>query len=418
MIRNSADITKIHNTYNLKSVFEYLDYQYILKLIKNNKNLQNKLEISFKNYKKESNYQSYQYIKNKEIYYFDDDCDNCENKKIIILTFYMIYVFIYMTFCSVFDFEDYDTKYYDSYSKFQIIKSINGHTWVIGLLLIIFITFIFVVDNNKCFYFNEKYRAIIIIISLLLQLISEGFAIWRLILSYIIIDEKILKSDWILYHMEQIIIWDYIFIVINFIITIYTLLHFRKNLKRYITTSSINYIIISLYNINIKEYTLPNGFITMSKYKQFQYILNKFKNIEYIMTQEQKDLIKLINEFREDNNLEKFLFDKNNKLPTFIIKKPAVIMLNPTQNFFQLSKKEYLFRYYIGDFKIKFQSRENNIISILSNKDINYIKIIGQEEYEYIFLRQLSCNETLDIYENNSKNENDYEYKLFTEEKL
>ena len=64
MIQNSVDITKIHNTYNLKSVFEYLDYKYILKLIKNNKNLQNKLEISINNYK---NFQNYQYMKKKVI---------------------------------------------------------------------------------------------------------------------------------------------------------------------------------------------------------------------------------------------------------------------------------------------------------------------------------------------------------------
>ena len=33
-------------------------------------------------------------------------------------------------------------------------------------------------------------------------------------------------------------------------------------------------------------------------------------------------------------------------------------MLNPTKVFFQLSKKEYLFRYHIGEIKIKFKNKE------------------------------------------------------------
>lgn len=70
MIQNSADIFKISNTYILKSSFVYLDYQYILKVLKNNKKLQNKLGINIEHYKKESNYQNYQYEKKKDLNYF------------------------------------------------------------------------------------------------------------------------------------------------------------------------------------------------------------------------------------------------------------------------------------------------------------------------------------------------------------
>ena len=48
----------------------------------------------------------------------------------------------------------------------------------------------------------------------------------------------------------------------------------------------------------------------MPKKQQFQYILREYKYIEYILTKDQKYLINLINEFRENNNLEKLLFDK------------------------------------------------------------------------------------------------------------
>lgn len=49
MIQNRADINKISNKYILKSIFEYLDYQYILKLLNYNKKLQNKIGINIEN---------------------------------------------------------------------------------------------------------------------------------------------------------------------------------------------------------------------------------------------------------------------------------------------------------------------------------------------------------------------------------
>ena len=100
---------------------------------------------------------------------------------------------------------------------------------------------------------------------------------------------------------------DIIFIILN--LTIFQGLKFRKNLIKYITTSSTSYNLTSINDIYIKEYNVQN-FIKMRKKQQFQYILREYKYIEYILTKDQKYLINLINEFRENNNLEKLLFDK------------------------------------------------------------------------------------------------------------
>ena len=422
MKQNNADISKISNSYNLKSIFEYLDYQYILKLLKYNRKFQNNLGINIEHYQKESYYQNYQYKKKKKKFNYHYKIDKCSLGK-ILLTIYSIYVFLYMSNCYIkYDKESVYIPRYDNYLKFQITININKYSWIIGLLLIILSTIIYIIDEYKCEKLNEKVRTILIIITQLSQLISEGIVIWKLVLSDQIKDEKRVKDDSILNDIDDIIVLDEFFIFVHSIFTLYTFIKFRKKVKRYITTSSTYYILNSVNNIKIKSYIIPNNFIKMRKKQQFQYILNECKHFEYFLTQDQKDLIKLINEYREDNKLEKLLFDKYNKLPNFIIKKPAEIMLNPTQHFFQLSKKEYLFRYHIGEFKIQFQEKENNIINILSNNNINYIKIIGQEEYEYIFLSELSYKDILDIDErkrdNNELidyNNDDDDYKLFKE---
>lgn len=203
----------------------------------------------------------------------------------------------------------------------QILININIRSWVFGLLLIILTSVIFFIDSNDgcCCDIYERTYAKLIIITLLSQLLSEAIAIWRVALSCEIKNEKIIKDDWILNHIEFFIKLDYIFISLNFIIFLYIFL--SEIIKRFITTSSTYYLLKSLYNINIKRHTISNKFIKLTKKTQFQYLLNECKYIEYFLTKEQIDLINLINEYRIKYNLEKLLFDKNNRIPDFIIKK-------------------------------------------------------------------------------------------------
>ena len=107
-----------------------------------------------------------------------------------------------------------------------------------------------------------KTYAKLIIITLLSHLLSEAIAIWRVVLSYKIKNEKIIKDDWILNHIEFFIKLDYIFISLNFIIFLYIFLRFYEIIKRFITASSTYYLLKSLYNINIK---ISNKFIKLTK---------------------------------------------------------------------------------------------------------------------------------------------------------
>ena len=59
---NKGDINKITNKYILESLFGYLKYEKVLKLVNNNKGLQNRLCINLQNYKERSNFPKYEYI--------------------------------------------------------------------------------------------------------------------------------------------------------------------------------------------------------------------------------------------------------------------------------------------------------------------------------------------------------------------
>ena len=48
---NEAKLSKISNNHDLKEIFSYLDYQYILNLIEKNKSLQKRLGIKLDDYK-------------------------------------------------------------------------------------------------------------------------------------------------------------------------------------------------------------------------------------------------------------------------------------------------------------------------------------------------------------------------------
>ena len=55
-IINDGNLFKISSVYCMKTIFSYLDYNHLLKVVRYNKELQNKLDLNLENYKSESNY--------------------------------------------------------------------------------------------------------------------------------------------------------------------------------------------------------------------------------------------------------------------------------------------------------------------------------------------------------------------------
>ena len=123
----------------------------------------------------------------------------------------------------------------------------------------------------------------------------------------------------------------------------------------------------------INDYPLPSIFKTFSYKERINYIEKNEYFFKYSLNDENVELIRLINEFREQNNLKRLIFNK----------------LQNLQDFFKdrdLFKEKFLFEYPIGEFKKLFEEKKENIIEILIKENLNNILILEKENKEYIFI--------------------------------
>ena len=147
---------------------------------------------------------------------------------------------------------------------------------------------------------------------------------------------------------------------------------------------------------------LPDNFNDFSKNDRKKYIKENYENFEYKYSKEQIELIRSLNKFREDKNIEIFKIGK--KLPKFILKESSEIMLYKDKNFFKISDRKYLFKYPVNEFEKKFNNRDNNIINVLLKENLNHIQIITKDNIEYVIISELDLF-NYNCYNINSLNE-------------
>lgn len=394
---NEQSILNISNIYNLKSIFCYIDYPSILKLVKYNKELQNRLGIEIENYNNRANYPKYNLIKKK-----------VENKSTIPYEFngeailgyfgilccstciYFIYVLIYAILLVAQDTFTANNIKENSEVSVSTIKSINLCLFIllVSIIIGVFLFFYYLCKDNDDTYnygLKRKIKIILIITFNLVLIIFECLIIWKLVLSY---DINNGPTTWF-------IRMDYAFIILNFLyfllISCVSYSYYKYYLKCFY--SYMSYFLDSLNDIAIEKYNVSEDFIKMNEKERKTFILNNFKNMKYKKTLDQKYLIKIINEFRENNKLPKLSVDQYNYIPELIMKEPVEIILNKEQNIFKISNKEYIFKYPINEFEKKFKNKDINIINILLNDKLNHIKVITKNNYEYVLLYQLSFME-------------------------
>ena len=184
-----------------------------------------------------------------------------------------------------------------------------------------------------------------------------------------------------------------------------------------------NFSLISLIkfkDIDIHSFVLPDDFLYMNKQQRRSFILNNQHNLKYSMTYKEIQIIKLINDFRINNNLPKLVFDEKDYLFDFFFDdyngNPEII-LYPYRNIYKLSFRKYLFKYKVNEFENNLKNNNEYIIDILLIEDLNKIFIIKQRNIEYILIYEsdiINPNLYEEInYEVNENNDNFYEDPFF-----
>jgi hypothetical protein len=368
-----------------------MDYNRILKIIKYNKYIQDKLGIDIQNYKTSSNYEivkrEYKYTFN-----FKEEYNCFFNNFILVIIEYLLLIYeryyIY-SFVQSISFLGLEPLSY-LYEKFFKLKSINTLvviiTYIFGFILI-FIKYN--LDDLMVF----KYMNIILIIYLILFLIFKYMAInFNKYMSYFgLIFISILIFVCCLYFIllpwrisiefklkiygsvcqEIVFIYYSVHIIQIYFETLKEILYAIKNNK--------TFTILVKYKDIDTEYLLPENFEKMeNKRKYLNSICDNFR-INYGNNINKLTTFNIINNYRIKNKLQKLTLSEN--IPYCILHEATNILMSD-EEIFGFGKDQYLLKYKIGN-HIQFL---NEYPAVLLIQNLNMIIVFKQKGFEYVML--------------------------------
>ena len=414
MEKNSSSLlAKIKSKYILQEVLcsAYGKMKQVLKLIKYNKILLNKLDINIKeNYK----------------YEFETKIEKKISKYwtiIFVIKYIIFFIFILA----------YIIKFYVS-GKFnaEILK--EGYNlkkkrfvdFMDNYILFIYFGFIitsliFMIIFFLCISFAfKKYVKLIIIAFIIFVDLSHYIAyIIKLAFTIKLIKKELFPGEcypetanpscsYLEKEKEEKnakIIWFYSFdIVIIVFLSLYILFCFPL-LLGLLKDDIIKYFINQFNGINIYTFELPDIFHNLSVKEKNEIVFQK-ENLAKYKYKSNTNIYLIsnkINDIRRNKNVTLLNICHRENLPDFIINEKTKMYFYPNENVYKLSPNFYVFKYP----KDEFQNHINNneIRNIITNEFLDEISIIEKKEFEYISLYKYEPNNNTN--NNNQRNNND-----------
>jgi len=383
MEKKSNLLNLIKSKYILQNLLicAYGDIKSALKLIKYNKILLNRININIKDF--------YNYKFKNIIEKNGEDMLGgtfiCDIPLIAIP--YLIYIIMFYakgTFNDNNLIEGYDKN------KKNFVDFMNNY-FLLSYLIFRIASNILTSSLFRCHLFNLKglFKAIFFLFCMLLDLTHYIFYIIKFIYIRKLMKKELLKK--LDKGKTSILTWFYSFdlalIVLMFVDIVYNLVklscffivHKQNNDNKEL-------VLIELNGININYFKLPSEFNKLNE-KSKNEIIFKTDNFEKYyckLNESQINLIKKINDFREQNNIPKFKFDEYETLNNFIINPNLPIIFYKNENIYKITNNLYIFKYD----KNEFQNILNNteILNIIKIDFLDRIKVIEQNNNEFIYI--------------------------------
>ena len=391
MEKNSKSLlAQIKSKYILQQVLSlaFGEMKPVIKLVKYNKSLLNKLNINIKdNYK----YEIETKITKKEIFIFSMLLKSDIAFSIVFLA-YIIKFHVSGKFNDKTLKDEYnlEKKKFVDFMDNYILYSYFG-------FLIISIVFIIIYFCCKSIALKKQAKQIIFIIIFLVDLIHYITYIIKLVCTFKLIkkekDEKNFKIIWFCVFDAYIIIVLSLYILIEFsILLVVSISDQSEDIKKFF--------INQINGINICPFELPNNFINLSDKEKNEIIFKKenFSKYKYKSNTNKISLIlEKINDIRRKINIS-LLRTQEEYLPDFIINEKTKMFFYPNENIYELSPNFYIFKYPNDEFQNHINDKD--IMNIIKNETLDTISLIEKNESDYIFI--YSNNPNNNIQRNNN----------------
>jgi len=386
MINKPSLLSQIKSKYILQNVLilAYPDIKSVFKLVKYNKNLLNKLDISIKD--------CYNYKIEKFLYKASD-----KFPAILCLKGYELIGLLPFDFILL---DRRGTPYIQDLKKGYDIRKKKYIDFIDNYIIISYLGF-FIISSiidallifHKKIYVNYKTK---LIFSLFQFFVFLSYNISYLIkfTYYVNLMEGQKKEDRKKHSFRELYLYDIIHIIYILFFFVGYLIYFIwdkfRDDEKQINLKQINGIIINSFN-------LPKEFDNYNNKSKNEFIFKKenIEKYEYDLNGNQINLINNINYIRKNNNIPELKFDKYEKLQDFIIYQRTELIFHKNQNINKISNNLYIFRYNI-----------NELQNLLNNKEIlNIIKIDFLDKINIIIQNNM---ELVSVYNNSKINDNIY----------